>query len=49
MTQRYMVYFEVRSGSKVRFQSVDKAQAIQHAQTVYKAEDVICTIEEIER
>lgn len=42
-------YFEVRSGERVRFQSVDKQQAIAFAQVIYKAEATICTIEEISR
>ena len=46
---KFLSYFEVRSGDRIRSQSVDKAQAIQFAQAVYKAEDIICQIEEISR
>ena len=46
---KFASYFEVRSGERIRFQSVDKAQAIQFAQSVYKAEALICQIEEISR
>lgn len=47
---KFSSYFRVSSpGGRPRFESVDKAQAIQFAQTVYKAEAVICEIEEIQR
>lgn len=42
-----MSYYEVRTGSRVRFQSVRLAECEEHARKVFKAEGVIAEIYEV--
>jgi hypothetical protein len=41
-------YFEVKSGERVRYQSIDQESAVRHAQGVFRTEEVICDIAEVQ-
>lgn len=44
-----MIYFKVKDrDGKIRFEGLAKDDAIRHAQAVFRAETVVCTIDEIE-
>ncbi len=46
---KYPEYYEVHDHTRVRFQSVLKEAAIEHAQRVYRDERIICAIEVMAR
>ncbi len=43
------MYFEVRTGSQVRFQSLRLEEAEEHAKKIFKDEDVIAEIYEVNK